>query len=161
MLVFSLSTFLVTIVNIGILFFVLRAVLFRPVTKFMDERSAKVRDAIDQAEKDKSQAKAILAQYEKQLKSAEDEATGILRQARENARIEADRIIAEGKTQAENVLAGARKRIEAEQREAFAEFRKEAALLVTAASERLLGREFTANDNGQYAEMLVTQAGEN
>jgi F-type H+-transporting ATPase subunit b len=127
----------------------------------MDERSAKIRDAIDQAEKDKNQAKALLVQYENQLKSAEDEAAGIVRQARENAGLEADRIIAEGRTQAETVLANARKQIEAEQRAAFAEFRKEAAVLVTAVAARLLAREFTAADNEQYARMLINEIGKN
>jgi F-type H+-transporting ATPase subunit b len=161
MIAFSLSTFLVTIVNIGILFFVLRAVLFRPVTKFMNERSAKIQDAMEQAEKDKNQAKALLAQYENQLKSAEDEAAGIVRLARENAGLEADRIIAGGKSQAETVLANAKKQIEAEQRAAFAEFRKEAAVLVTAVSARLLAREITTADNEQYAGKLISELGNN
>ena len=66
MIAFSLSTFLVTILNVGILFFVLRAVLFKPVTKFMQDRTNKIEDAIEQSEKDKNQAKALLTQYEEQ-----------------------------------------------------------------------------------------------
>jgi F-type H+-transporting ATPase subunit b len=157
MISFSLSTFLVTIVNIGVLFFVLRAVLFKPVTKFMEDRSAKIRDAIDQAEKDKNQAKAMLAQYETQLRAAGDEAAAIVRQAREGAQAEADRIIAEGKVSAETILANARRQIETEQRAAVAEFRREAAVLVTAASARLVGRELNAEDNRQYADMLISE----
>jgi F-type H+-transporting ATPase subunit b len=161
MITFSLSTFLVTIVNIGLLFFVLRAVLFKPVTKFMEERSAKVQDAINQAEKDKNQAKALLAQYEEQLRTAEGEAAGIVKQARESAQAEAGRIIAEGKASVETVLANARKQIEAERRAAEDEFRKEAASLVTAASARLLDREFQEEDNKRYAGMLISEIGKN
>jgi F-type H+-transporting ATPase subunit b len=155
MIHFSLFTFLVTILNIGLLFFVLRAVLFKPVTKFMAERSAKIQDAIAQAEKDKNQAKALLEQYENQLKNAEAEAESILKSARENARAEADRIIAGGRETAENFVANARKQIEAEQHAAIAVFRKEAAGLVVAASARLLSRELKAEDSRQYAEMLL------
>jgi F-type H+-transporting ATPase subunit b len=155
MIAFSFSTFLITILNIGILFFVLRAILFKPVTKFMAERSAKIQDAIAKSEKDKNQAKALLEQYENQLKNAEAEAETILKAARENALVEADRIIAGGRETAESLVANARKQIEAEQQAAVAVFRKEAAALVVAASARLLSRELKAEDSRQYAEMLL------
>jgi F-type H+-transporting ATPase subunit b len=155
MINFSLSTFLITIFNIGILFFILRAVLFKPVTKFMAERSAKIQEASAQSEKDKNQAKALLEQYENQLKSAEAEAETILKAAREHAQAEADRIIAGGRETAGSLVVNARKQIEAEQQAAIAVFRKEAAGLVVAASARLLSRELRAEDSRQYAEMLL------
>jgi F-type H+-transporting ATPase subunit b len=158
MIAFSLSTFLVTIINVGILFFVLRAVLFKPVTKFMEDRSAKIADALAQSEKERNQAKALLAQYEEQLKNAESETTVIIRTAKENAHIEADRIIAEGKQSAENILSNAKKQIEAEQQAALAEFRKQAADLVTLAAGGLVKREFKSDDNKEYAEMLLKEA---
>jgi F-type H+-transporting ATPase subunit b len=155
MIAFSLSTFLVTLLNIGILFFVLRAVLFKPVTKFMAIRSAKIREAIEQSEKDKNQARALLEKYQAQLKNAGDEAEAILRAARENAGQEAEKIIARGREQADSLIAGARKQIEAEQEAAIAVFRKEAAGLVMAASARLLSRELRSEDNRKYAELLL------
>jgi F-type H+-transporting ATPase subunit b len=157
MLVFSLSTFLVTIVNVGILFFVLRAVLFKPVTKFMALRSARIRDAIEQSEKDKNQARVLLEQYEARLKNAEAEAEAILRGARENAKQEAEKITAQGREQAAGLVAGARKQIEAEQEAAIAVFRKEAAGLVVAAAARLLSRELRTGDNRKYAELLLSE----
>jgi F-type H+-transporting ATPase subunit b len=156
MIVFSLSTFLVTIVNVGILFFVLRAVLFKPVTKFMALRSAKIRDAIEQSEKDKNQARALLEQYEARLKAADAEAEAILHGARENAKQEAERIIERSREQADGLVANARRQIEAEQEAAMAVFRKEAAGLVVAASARLLSREFRSEDNRKYAELLLS-----
>ena len=59
------------------------------------------------------------------------------------------------------MLAGARKQIEVEQRAALAEFRKEAAVLGTAASSRLLGRDIRAEDTRQYAGMLLNEIGKN
>jgi F-type H+-transporting ATPase subunit b len=158
MIAFSLSTFLITIINVGVLFFVLRAVLFKPVTKFMEDRSAKIADALAQSEKERNQAKAMLTQYEEQLKNAESETVTIIRAAKENAKIEADRIIAEGKQTAENILSNAKKQIEAEQHAALAEFRKEAAELVILAAGGLVKRELKAEDNKQYAEMLLKEA---
>jgi F-type H+-transporting ATPase subunit b len=155
----NLATFLVTIVNIGILFFVLRAILFKPVTKFMETRAKKIQDDIEQAEKDKVQAKLLYQQYEDSLKHAEEEAEGILRSARETAQEQANRIVAEGKAEAENLLAAARKRMEAERNAAMALFKAEAAALVIGASSRLLQRELTQDDARQYAARLLQEIG--
>ena len=81
----NLATFLFTFINIGILFFILRAILFKPVTKFMDNRAKKIQDTIDQTEKEKSQAKKLLEQYEGRLNEAEAEAASIIKTARETA----------------------------------------------------------------------------
>ena len=154
MLDFSV-TFIITIINIAILFFILRAVLFKPVTKFMADRARRVQDSIEQTEKDRSQVKALLAQYQAQLKTADAEAEAIIRAARENARIEADRIIADSRLSAEAAMANIRKQLEMEKQAGLAAFRKEAAALVVAAAGRLVGRELQTGDNRQYADILL------
>lgn len=155
----NLATFLITIVNIGILFFILRAILFKPVTKFMEDRAKKIHDDIEQAEKDKTQAKLLYQQYEDSLKHAEEESEAIIRSARETAREQADRIVAEGKAEVENLLIAARKRIEAEQKAAMAIFKAEAAALVISASSRLLQRELNQEDTRRYAALLLQEIG--
>lgn len=163
MLDFSV-TFVITIVNITVLFFILRAILFKPVTKFMEDRAKRIEDSIEQAGKDKNEAKELLAQYEARLKDAETEAEVIIRDARESARLEAEKILAESRVNAETALVNARKQLETERGAALASFRKEAAALVVAASGRLVGREIGSDDNRQYAELLlegIAEAGKN
>jgi F-type H+-transporting ATPase subunit b len=156
MLDFSV-TFIITIVDIVILFFVLRVILFRPVTKFMAERAKKIQDAINQAERDKNQAKQLLEQYEGQLKNAEAEAEEIIRAAREIAAREAARITADGKDAAETMLANARRQLEAEQQAALAKFRAEAVMLTLAASSKLIGRDMRQDDNRHFVNMLLDE----
>ncbi|MDR1586478.1 MAG: F0F1 ATP synthase subunit B [Treponema sp.] len=153
----NLVTFFFTFVNIGILFFILRAILFRPVSKFMEDRAKKIRDAIDQAEKDKNQAKQLLEQYESQLKNAEAEAEAIVRAARENAQNESDRIIAVGRAEAETLVTNTRRQLEAERQAALARFTTEAAALVVMASSRLVARDLNQDDNRRYAGMLLEE----
>jgi F-type H+-transporting ATPase subunit b len=155
----NLATFLITIINIGILFFILRAILFKPVTKFMEGRAKKIQDDIEQAEKDKTQAKLLYQQYEDALKHAEEEAEAILRSARETAQEQTDRIVARGKEEAENILAAARKRIETDRAAAMALFKAEAAALVIGASGRLLQRELNQEDARRYAALLIREIG--
>ena len=153
----NLVTFLVTILNIGVLCVILRLILFKPVTKFMEARAKKIENNFNQAEKDKNQAKQLLEQYEAQLKNAEAEADEIIRLARETANSEAERIIAEGKREAEAMQASSRLRLEAEQKAAMEKFRAEAVVLVMAAASRLIGRELQTDDNRHYANMLMDE----
>jgi F-type H+-transporting ATPase subunit b len=153
----SPATFLVTIVNIAVLFLVLRAVLFKPVSKFMVDRTKKVEDALAQAEKEKNQAKQLLASYEERLRQAEDEAEAIIRNARDNSWEEADRIIAEGKAAAENLIASARARIDMERQAALGVFKAEAAALVVAAASRLLRRDLNQEDKRRLAASFLEE----
>jgi F-type H+-transporting ATPase subunit b len=156
MLDFSV-TFIITIINITILFLVLRKILFKPITKFMADRAKSVQDSIEQADKDKAQAKNLLAEYEDKLKNADAETREILKTARENAERQAQMIIAEGKKEAESITATTRKQLEAEYQAALAKFRLEAAALVMAASAKLAARDFSGDDNRRYVNMLLDE----
>jgi F-type H+-transporting ATPase subunit b len=155
----SISTFLITLFNIGILFIVLRGILFKRVTAFMESRTNKIRRTIEEAEKDKQSAKALLQEYEERLKNLQSEAQDIVRRAEEKACKEAERITEEGKQTAAALIAGAHKQIEAEQRAAMSLFRAEAAALVISASSRLLQRELTQEDSRQFASLLLRELG--
>jgi F-type H+-transporting ATPase subunit b len=156
MLDFSV-TFIITIINIAVLFFILRRVLFKPVTKFMADRAKRVQDSIDRAETDKAQAQELLTQYQDKLKNAGAEADQIIKTARKNAETEALKIIADGKSAVEALTASALRQIELEQQAAFARFRIEAAALVMMASSRLVQREISGDDNRHYANMLLDE----
>ncbi|MDR0554894.1 MAG: F0F1 ATP synthase subunit B [Treponema sp.] len=160
MLDFSV-TFVITLINIAILFFILRAILFKPVTKFIENRAAMIRSDIEQAEKDKIQAKALLEQYEEKLRSAGEEAEALIKAARKTAEEQAARIIAEGRETAALLVANSRDQLDTERRAARAVFKAEAAALVVAAAGRLLTREMNQEDNLRFAGLLLEELGKN
>ena len=153
----SIATFLITLINVVLLFVVLRALLFKPVTKFMAERSRKIEESLAGAERETAQARQLLEQYQGQLKKADEEAEAIIKDARENAGREAERIIAEGKDQAERMIAAARDQINSERQAAQSLFKAEAAALVVAAAGRLLMRELNQEDIRRLAAGLLTE----
>jgi F-type H+-transporting ATPase subunit b len=160
MLDFSV-TFIITLINIAILFFILRAILFKPVTKFMEGRAEKIRNDLEQVEKDKAQAKLLQRQYEEKFRTAGEEADAIILAAHSSAETEAGRIIADSRAAAELLMANTRKQLDAERRAALALFKAEAAALVVAASSRLLAREFNQEDSFRYAGLLLEELGKN
>jgi F-type H+-transporting ATPase subunit b len=156
MLDFSV-TLIITIINIIILYFILKKILFKPVTKFMADRAKRIQDSIDQAHRDKARAQKVLEEYETNLRNATEEVVDILKIAREDANIQAEQIINEGKTEAANIIAAAHKQIEAEHQAALIKFKLEAAALVMAASSKLSAREFSGDDNKRYVNMLLDE----
>lgn len=154
MLDFSV-TFFITIINILVLFFVLRAILFRPVSKFIRDRAQKIQDDINSAEKDRQDAKQLREQYEQKLAGADETAEGILKTARESAEAEAGRIREEGRAEAERIVAAARARAEAERQAALALFRAEAAALVVQAAGRLIRRELAGEEQLRFAREVL------
>ena len=156
MLDFSV-TFFITVINILVLFFLLRAFLFKPVSKFIRDRKKKIQDDINRAEKDSWDAKKLLEQYESKLAQADADAETILRVAREHAQAEADKIREEGTADAERIAAAARAQIENERRAAMALFRAEAAVLVVNAAGRLLKRELAGEEQLRFAREVLDE----
>ncbi|MDR2663363.1 MAG: F0F1 ATP synthase subunit B [Treponema sp.] len=157
MLDFSV-TFIITIVNLVILFLILRKLLFKPVTKLMEDRTRRINDRIVQAEKDRQSARQLQEQFESRLTTAEGEAEAIIRAAREQAETEAGRITAGAKAEAERITAAARSRMETERLAAVAVFRAEAAALVVNAAGRLLKRELAGTEQLRYAAEVLDQS---
>jgi F-type H+-transporting ATPase subunit b len=159
MLDFSVSFFF-TLVNIAVLFFVLRAILFKPVTKFMEARTAKVQAEIENAAKERDEAKSLRLMYEDKVKNAGIEAAQLTKAVREAAERQAAELIAEAKVKAEDIVENARKQILAEHQAAFIAFKAEAAALVVAAAGRLLRRDFSGEDARVHAELVLRELGE-
>ena len=112
---------LLHLMNFVILFAILYFLLYKPVRNFMDKRKQAYQEMDDQAHAAKEEAEGLKAQYEEQLanadaeiaekkkaamdaadrrakdisKTAEEEAAGILSQAKKQAAAERDRIIGE------------------------------------------------------------------
>ncbi|MDR0685260.1 MAG: ATP synthase F0 subunit B [Spirochaetaceae bacterium] len=158
MLDFSVSFFF-TLVNIAVLFIALRAILFKPVTKFMEERTAKVAAEIENAAKEKDEAKTLRQMYEEKVKNAGAEAARLAKETREAAEKQAADIISDAKIQGEGIVESARRQIQAERQAAFAAFRAEAAALVVAAAGRLLRRDYSGEDARAHAELVLRELG--
>ncbi|MDR0408833.1 MAG: ATP synthase F0 subunit B [Spirochaetaceae bacterium] len=158
MLDFSVSFFF-SLLNIAVLFIVLKAILFKPVSKFMAERTAKIQNEIETAARDSEEAKSLRLKYEDKMNKADIEALKITQAARDAAEKQAFGIIQEGKEQAVRLVEAARKQIMDERRAAFLAFKAEAATLVVAAAARLLRREFSDKDARAQAELALRELG--
>ena len=78
------------IINLLVLYLLLKKFLFKPVCKMMDERSAKIQSDLDGAAQAKADAEKIKADYEAEIADAHSQAVEITNKAKAQAGRECD-----------------------------------------------------------------------
>ncbi len=145
------------ILNVVVLFFFLRWLLYKPVKKFIDARSA----AFDERrEAVKSQESAIAEKkikYDELMENTHDKANEIIKQSRENANKRAETIMDEAKQTSKELIAHARDEIAAEREAAQSKMREEVADLAVGIATRVLEREVSKEDNERIIESFFSR----
>lgn len=128
------------LVNFLILIVVLQRFLYRPVMRMLDERAARIRDSLAQAEA----VRAETARLQDEAGKILGEARGEGQRLREEARRSAEQMLAAAQRQAreesQHILERAQADLAREREKAFQELRQEVADLALAAASRVLRR---------------------
>ncbi len=149
------SNILYTIINLLILYVLLRKFLFKPVHNILDQRKADVEAQKKQAEETTAQADALKAQYELSLQKIDEENARSVAAAKAKATEEYDRIVADAGQKAEGIITSAKEkaRLAAEQERQLAE-NDIADMLKNVAHEQAA----KANDSDLYDQFLESAA---
>ncbi|MDR0552197.1 MAG: F0F1 ATP synthase subunit B [Spirochaetaceae bacterium] len=150
-------TFLWTLVNLLILFFVLKKVLFGRVGAFMEKRAKKIADEHQLAAQERAEAKALLENYNEKLQTAYLEGDAIIKQARKTAEDEAARILAAAREDAAGIVENARRQIQSERQTAVIAFKTQAVSLALAIARRILRRSVNSADERLLAENALNE----
>ena len=94
MLEFQISTIALTVLNLLILYVILRKLLFGRVNKVLNDRAALIQQTLDEAHGEKQKADELKKEYEDRLAQARTEANGILSQAKTRGEKEYQAILA-------------------------------------------------------------------
>ncbi|MXZ77029.1 MAG: F0F1 ATP synthase subunit B [Acidimicrobiia bacterium] len=128
----------------GLAFVILLALmywkLFPPVKNLMEQRTQRIQDAIDDADRQRAEAAEVKANYEAELADAKAEAARIVDEARDQAAT----VRADLQARAEADIAEMRERaaadVEASKRQAIADLQSEVSDIALGAAEAVLGR---------------------
>ena len=142
-----------------ILFVLLAKVAYPGLKQGMDNRAEKIRESIDDAEKAKTDAQGILAEYQRQLNDARTESARIIEEARQAA----DKLRQDLKRQAETEVAELRARsqedIQAQVQRAMADLQGRVAELSIELAEKVVERSLDRETNMQLIENYINQVG--
>jgi F-type H+-transporting ATPase subunit b len=129
------------IIAFGILYFLLRRYLFRPLLGLMGEREKEIADALDAGERARAEVARIDEERESMLGKAREQGREQVRQLVLEGEEARDRILGEAREEAEEIRQRARDTVGLEREEAMMELRREVVdLALLAASRAVLGR---------------------
>ncbi|MFT3950457.1 MAG: F0F1 ATP synthase subunit B [Oscillospiraceae bacterium] len=127
-----------TLLNILILYLLMRKFLFKPVASHMEKRKQAIEDSIKRAETVNEEAAQLKEKYRAAVADAHVQADDILKTARKQASDERDAEVAKAKLEAAQLRADADRTIEAQRTRAVAEIQNEIAGLAVSAARRVL-----------------------
>ena len=148
---------LMHVINLVVLFAMLRFILWKPVYKYLAARTERVQAELDSAEKARRETGEQKAEYERYLETMELKGREIMRDSRLKAEQDAQDIINDAREQARKLTGEAREKIESEKSRAVTAARYEIAQLATEMAERILKREVNHGDNQIAAEDFFSE----
>ena len=144
-----------TLLCFGLTFFVLRRYIFGPVQKAIDARRERIRQAIEEAENARAEARKLLEEHRALIQSARGDAEQILAEARRVAESQRERMKEELETERQRRLEDTAKQIEAETRRALEQIRSEVAELTVIATSKVTGKVLTDEDHRRLIEEAI------
>jgi F-type H+-transporting ATPase subunit b len=142
------------LVTFLILIFLLIRYVYPPIRDQIQRRQSQIEEAIDEAQKTRSEARELLAEYRRQIEEARGEARRILDEARKQGEAQRERTKQEAREEGDRIIQRAREEIERERDSALREVRREVADMVIGTSERVIGRELDRDGH----EQLISEA---
>ncbi len=146
-----------TAITFLVLIGVLAKFAFGPIVRMLDERERTIREAIEQAKKERAEAETMLAEQKESLQKAQREAAELAK--RSQAEVEALRqeLTARARKEADDLVAGARAQIQDEKSKAVSELRGQVADMAIEVARRLIPQAVDEKTHRSLVEEYVKQ----
>ena len=147
-----------TLVIFGITLFILRRYVFGPVGAAIEKRRADISTSIEEAERARDEAAALLEDYRTRLAEARKEADLLREQARKEAEKQGQELVAQAQAQRDRVLSDAETQIEAQARAAASGLRDDVVTLALMAAEKVSRRSLSDDDHRRLIQEAIDEA---
>lgn len=149
------------IVNVLILYFLMKKFLIKPLDDILAKRQEAVDSMLNNASTSESQAMQLKEKYETQLASVQSESDKMVEQAKKDAKFEREKILNEANAQAEDILVKAKETVALEREKAMREMETEVAGLALTAAQKILGEKSGAESDQRLYDQFLDKAGDN
>jgi F-type H+-transporting ATPase subunit b len=150
LMIWTLALFLFTM-------WVLSKLAFPRIQEALDKRANAIRENIEASERQREEADELLDEYRKRLKEAREQADDIVARARKASETAKAEAAADGKAKREELVASARRDIEAETRRSLDRIRKEVADLTVIATEKVTRKTLDDDDHKRLVEEALKE----
>ena len=153
-------TFVAQICNLMIQLVIFKKLLLNPVKKVIAERKAKANSQIADAQKLRTEAEAMKAEYEQNLQNARTEANQIVAAAQKTATARSEELLGEARAQAAALKQKAEADIAQERKKAVNEVKDEIGGMAMEIASKVVEREIREADHKDLIDEFIKNVGE-
>ncbi|MCR5650816.1 MAG: ATP synthase F0 subunit B [Lachnospiraceae bacterium] len=161
MLSFDWFNFICMIINLLILYFLMKKFLFGRVNRILDERKKEIENGYLEVEEKKKEAEKLGEEYKAHLAEATYEGEKKKKEESLRAAVEYNRMITEANEKAGDIIKKARETARYETQRAVLEQEKEMRSLILSAAAKIAGSKGPVNDNELYDRFLESADSKN
>ncbi len=151
---------LFTVINLLILFVLLKLFLFKPVNKIIEQRQKEIDDRLNEADAQKTEAIALKDQYESSMQTLEKEKATQWADACKAATEEYDRIVADAQGQASEIITEAKAEAETEKAKILRQAESDITDMLIAATSKVAAAQAGAESDRRLYDEFLTKAGD-
>ena len=152
-----LPSLIIYVVNFGILLLLLYVFAYKPVLRLLDQRSERIRESLEAADRAKEEAARSQADTQAQINEARIEGQRLIEQAREMAERYRGEEMDKARQEAEAFISRARADIQRERDVAVQEVRSHFADLAITAAERVIERSLDRDAHGELIAKVLEE----
>lgn len=153
-------TLIASICNLFIQLFIFKKFFWDKVIKVIDQRREAADQEIAQAKSSRSEADAMKAAYEQDMKDARDKADEIVMSAQKAATARSEEIISQARTTAAQIKEKASADIAMEKKKAINDAKDEISGLAMAIAGKVVERELNSEDHSEMINRFISELGE-
>ena len=153
-------TFLAQICNLMIQLVIFKKFLLKPIKQVIADRKAKADSEIADAQKLRTEAEAMKAEYEQNLQNARTEANQIVATAQKTATARSEEIVGEARAQAAALKQKAEADIAQERKKAVNEVKDEIGGIPMEIASKVVEREIREEDHRDLIDEFIKNVGE-
>lgn len=147
------------ILNVLVMFVVLRLLIYKPVLKFMKKREHAFSDKIDELDTREKELIQQQEQYEQMMADAQSETAVLIAKSNEMAKEHSNEILNNAKEQAKDMIVRAKKEIDAEKAQARLDIRADITEMGVKIAQKVLEREISTEDNRKIIDAFFERMG--
>lgn len=160
MLKFDIVNFVCVVVNLLVLYVLMKKFVFGRVTKIIDARQALLEEKKASVAKVQEEADRLKKEYEKSLENANETSVQIVKEAKSRARAEYNKIMARAAADAEAMKAGAEKAIATEREKQMDELHVQIMDLAVEAAGRIMAEKSSPETDKALYDAFIKEAGD-
>ena len=160
MLKFDIVNFVCVVVNLLVLYVLMKKFVFGRVTKIIDARQALLEEKNASVFKAQEEADRLSKEYEKSLENANETSVQIVKEAKSRARAEYNKIMARAAADAEAMKAGAAKAIATEREKQMDDLHVQIMDLAVQAAGRIMAEKSSPETDKALYDAFIKEAGD-